>query len=168
MDGCIKVEEKNFVTDGFKPTYISFDLAFNIKANEARAIRNPGKIYVYDSLIFVAEKNEGIHIINNSNPANPSMLSFIQIYGNCDFAIRSNNMYIDNFRDIVTLDISNLKNIREISRIKDVYPLHYKNYPEEKGWFECADSTKGIISGWSKTKLTNPKCKKNVYYNEFE
>lgn len=166
--GCIKMEEKDFVTEGYKPIYLPYEQAYNINSSDPKGIINPGKIYVYDSLIFVVEKSTGIHIINNANPSNPIMLSFININGNLDIAIRNNNMYVDNFRDIVTLDISNIKNVREIHRIKNVYPSHYKNYPDENGWFECADSTKGIISGWIKTKITNPKCKRNVYYNEFE
>src|SRR5689334_7243911 len=48
----------------------------------AKSISNAGRIYFKDNILFINESGEGIHIINNANPANPQPLSFLNIPGN--------------------------------------------------------------------------------------
>ena len=50
----------------------------------AQEIEEPGKIYIYKDYLFINEPNQGIHIYDNKNPANPINLSFIPIEGNVD------------------------------------------------------------------------------------
>src|SRR5579871_6128214 len=77
-----------------------------VKAVAATAISSPGKIGTYGKYIFMSETGKGIHVIDNSDPSNPKNISFINIPGNQDFAIRGNAMYADAYSDLVSFDIS--------------------------------------------------------------
>ena len=83
---------------------------------------NPGKIYVKDNYLFVNEIKKGIHIYDNSNPEKPVEVSFLKIPGNVDIAVKENTLYADSYVDLVALDITNPKAIKEIGRVKEVFP----------------------------------------------
>ena len=87
-----------------------------------QALQKPGKIYVKDNYLFVNEIKKGIHIIDNSNPEKPVEVSFLKIPGNVDMAVKENTLYADSYVDLVALDISNPKSIKEIGRIKEIFP----------------------------------------------
>jgi hypothetical protein len=77
-----------------------------IVSQPAAAITATGKISVYGKFIFLSEPGKGIHVIDNSNPASPKNVSFINIPGNEDMAIKGNSLYADAYGDLVTFDIS--------------------------------------------------------------
>ncbi|WP_259017069.1 LVIVD repeat-containing protein [Emticicia fluvialis] len=104
--------------------------AFTISVDQIRAgiawqapqdLINPGKIYVKDNYIFVNEIKQGIHIIDNTNPANPVNMGFLKIPGVIDMAVKGNTLYTDSYIDLVTFDIADIKNIKESGRVKDVF-----------------------------------------------
>jgi hypothetical protein len=72
----------------------------------ARPLTVTGKIYAKDHLVFVNEPYQGIHVIDNHNPAAPKALAFISIPGNVDMAIRDHILYADAGPDLLALDIS--------------------------------------------------------------
>jgi LVIVD repeat len=76
----------------------------------ARPLKNTGKIYFYDKYILVNELKQGIHVIDNTNPAAPINVGFISIGGNVDIAVQGNYLYADNYMDLITLDISTITN----------------------------------------------------------
>ncbi len=76
----------------------------------------PGKLYIKDQYLFIVEVKKGIHVFDNSNPANPKAISFLSIPGNVDLAVRGNILYADSYIDLVALDISNPTAIKEVSR----------------------------------------------------
>jgi hypothetical protein len=84
-------------------------------------LQNPGKIYIKDNYLFINEIKKGIHVIDNSNPASPKFVSFINIPGNIDMAVTDNILYADNYTDIVTIDISNPSKIGVLDRIENVF-----------------------------------------------
>ena len=51
--------------------------------------------------------DRGIHVIDNSNPAAPRNVAFIDMPGNLDLAVKGNFLYADLYTDLVTLDIAN-------------------------------------------------------------
>lgn len=55
---------------------------------EPWAISNPGKIYRCGKYLLVNEKQQGIHIFDNTDPAMPVNRGFPQLLGNTDMAIR--------------------------------------------------------------------------------
>jgi hypothetical protein len=102
-------------------THSLMELRTQVKTESPRAMLMPGKMYVKDNYLFVNEVKEGIHIIDNSNPASPKFVAFIKIPGNGDIAVRNNILYADSFSDLVALDISNPAKAVEVERVKNVF-----------------------------------------------
>jgi hypothetical protein len=117
-----------------------------------RPIDESGKIYAYQNYIFINDKYEGIHVIDNSNPAAPQKIAYITIAGNVDISIKDDVLYADSITDLVILDISNISNIQEVTRLKDVLqdnviiPLE----ADIVEWVEYDWQTE-IIVGWETT-----------------
>jgi hypothetical protein len=145
---------------GYKPIYISKENAYQIAVQSPRSLKNPGKIYSKDGILFVNEQGKGIHIIDNHNPSSPVSLRFLSIPGNTDMAVKGNVLYANNFDDLVTIDLSNTKDLVVLKRIDNVFPQVVTNYypPFDNVKFECPDASKGIIVEWEETTLKNPKC----------
>lgn len=103
--------------------------------SKGRDLVNPGKIYHKAPYIYVNERYKGIHVINNTNPANPVNEGFIIAPGCIDMAVKEDILYIDNSIDLVAFNL-NTKQVAK--RIKDVFPeplapdntYHYYNRPE--------------------------------------
>ena len=81
-----------------------------------------GKIYAYNNLVLVNDIDKGIHIIDNSNPASPVKIAFIKIKATKDMEIKGNYLYADSLMDLLVFDISDINNIHEVARLKDVFP----------------------------------------------
>ncbi|TAD84089.1 MAG: hypothetical protein EAY75_13725 [Bacteroidetes bacterium] len=93
-----------------------------IKNDQPQAVKNPGKMYLLGHYIFLNEVNEGIHVINNANPAAPINEAFVHIPGCLDLAARGNALYADCYTDLMTLDISNPKAIGLKNWLPGVFP----------------------------------------------
>ena len=102
--------------EGVRPVYFSADDWDQITATDPQPIENLGKIYYKDSFIYVNERNKGIHVIDNTNPAHPMPVRFINVAGSEDIAIKGNILYADNITDLVAIDISDFNNIRVTKR----------------------------------------------------
>ena len=147
------------IVEGVKPIYTDREGWDLIKATEPRPIGNLGKIYYKAPFIYVNERNQGIHVLDNTDPENPISVKFIEVIGSEDIAIKGNILYADNLTDLVAIDISDLSNIAVTSRVKDLYQESKKDYPEGySGYFECVDNSRGIVIGWETTTLENPTC----------
>jgi hypothetical protein len=92
-----------------------------VRVDAARGLEQPGKIYTKDGFLFINELKRGVHIIDNRDPNAPKPLAFITIPGNGDIAIRNNFLYADSYMDLVTFDIGNLADIREVNRSQNVF-----------------------------------------------
>ena len=76
-----KIEEVYTVNE---PVYLTYnELRGPLKVADGQEIIHPGKIYFKDNYIFVNEYQKGIHVIDNSNPASPVIIKFIEIPGQC-------------------------------------------------------------------------------------
>jgi hypothetical protein len=82
-----------------------------IKNDGPQPVVSPGKMYLLGNYIFLAESNEGIHVINNTNPAAPINEAFVHVPGCQDMAASGTALYADCYTDLMTLDISDPKNI---------------------------------------------------------
>ncbi len=56
----------------------------------ARPPDQSGRLYLYQDLIFLNERNQGLHIIDNRIPTAPVNVGFLRIPGNTEVAIRDN------------------------------------------------------------------------------
>jgi len=136
------------------PQYMSYDdMRKPSKSTAANAIQNSGKIYIKDNYLFVNEKFKGIHVFDNTNPSAPVNLTFIDIPGNVDLAVRGNYLYADNFVDLIVLDISNITSPIEVARLKDIFPY---TIPEATEAYPIAniDQKQGVIVGWQVQEIT--------------
>lgn len=124
-----------------------------VKAGSMQELEKPGKIFLRGNFIFINELYKGIHVIDNTNPADPKNVSFITIPGNVDIAAKGNTLYADSFTDLVTIDITDPTKATEITRVADAFPNVMpptdNNYPIAK-----LDPTKGIVVGWKQEKVT--------------
>lgn len=108
----------------YKPIYMKrSEMNNQIKLLTSHPLDNPAKIYVSGNYIFINEKYKGIHVIDNTDPANPVNMAYIQIPGNMDFAVKNNRIYADNGPDLITLSYSSdLKNIAITDRKINALP----------------------------------------------
>lgn len=108
----------------FKPVFMfRSELEKNVKLEGPRTIFNPGKIYLKENLIFINEKYQGIHVVDNTNPENPLAIAFLSIDGCIDIAVKNNVLYADNAVDLIAIKLNeNLTGIEVTQRIKNVFP----------------------------------------------
>lgn len=145
-----KVEETYQVNE---PVYMSYeDLRKSVDIVEGQDIIQPGKIYFIGNYILVNEFQEGIHVVNNTNPSNPVVEKFIEIPGNVDMAVKGNMLYADSYVDLVTLDISDLNNIIEVDRDTSIFPYILPNY--ENGVLDEVHPDKGVVIGYKTVEKT--------------
>lgn len=132
----------------FTPVYQTLaEVRANIKSNAPLPVKNPGKIFVLGNYIFLNEIDKGVHIIDNSNPAAPVNKYFVSIPGNLDLAVKGNTLYADNYRDLVTLDISNPAKVQ----VKKITEKVFSQRQYSNGF--TGDSTKVIVD-WIKKDTT--------------
>jgi hypothetical protein len=108
----------------YEPVFmLRSEMEKNVKLEEPRSIKNAGKIYLKDHLIFINEKYKGIHVIDNSVPETPVNIAFIKVDGCIDMAISQNVLYADNAVDLIALKLNEgMKSIEVVKRIKNVFP----------------------------------------------
>jgi hypothetical protein len=124
VSGCVKDECKSSYKI-YVPVYKSvLDIRASIQSGVARALQHTGKIYLYGNYIFVNEIDKGVHVINNANPSAPQNVSFINIPGNVDIAVKDGHLYADSYADLVVLDISNPLNVRTEKITPHVFPSY--------------------------------------------
>jgi hypothetical protein len=114
-----------------------------------------GKIYAYNNLVLVNDVDQGIHIIDNSNPEAPVKIAFIKIKATKDMEIKGNYLYADSLMDLLVFDISDINNIQEVARLKDVFPGYIPMPFVENLVMDYGDNgnhSGDIIVGWNITQ----------------
>ena len=125
LEGCADNCEVTNEYVYFEPVYSTMDeIRSQVALQSPQSIQAVGQIYFKDGIMYVNDPGKGIHIIDNQNPSNPLPISFLNIPGNFDLAIKGNTLYADSYVDLVAFDLSDLSNIREVSRLEGVF----KNY----------------------------------------
>jgi len=123
--GCVKDTcHKTYTYTYYAPVYkTKEEVKVNIKSNPAKEVQNPGKLFTLGNYIFLNEVDKGIHIINNSSPASPQNVAFIDIPGNMDLAVKGNILYADAYTDLVTIDITDPLNVIVKKYNEGVFPF---------------------------------------------
>jgi hypothetical protein len=127
LNGCVKDNcKRSYKYTYYRPVYkTTAEVRANIKSNAAKEIKNPGKIFLQGNYIFLNELDQGVHVIDNSNPLSPKRVAFIDIPGNLDLAVKGNTLYADMYTDLITLDISNPLNVTVKKYNEGVFPARY-------------------------------------------
>jgi hypothetical protein len=140
-----------------------------VSISAARQTNSDGKIYVSEDYVFYIAKEEGVHIFNNQDPANPVNMSFINIDGVHDIAVKGHYLYADNFIDLLVFDIADINNITLVKTIQNaieftaVFPMEvdYYDYMVQPGPGE-------IVTGYKKEMKSIPKEQfQNLYDDAF-
>lgn len=152
LQGCVKDHCTQTYTY-FSPVYkTTEEVRANIKSNPPKEISKAGKLYIRGKYIFLNEVDRGIHIIDNSNPASPRNVAFIDIPGNMDMAVKGNILYADAYTDLITLDITNPLQVRTTKIVDGAFP--YRQY---YGYFE-GDASKVIVDWVKRDTTVNMEC----------
>ncbi len=152
--GCT-IENPQFPSEtvqGYRPIYAAPSL---ITFELPRPIQNPGKVHLYKNYILIGDLKKGIHFIDNSDPENPTAVGFLRIEENVDYFLKGDALFIDHQNNLVSLNISNLNAIQEISRVDTWSPIVP---PIERNYFECVDPRRGVVVDWEFVTLVSPKC----------
>lgn len=160
LDGCTEPRSAELPQnqgDTYRPIYSTYDRIRTVETLAPRPIRTPGRIYVKDGFLFINDVGQGIHIVDNHDPANPVKLSFVAIPGVRELAIKDSILYTDNIVDLVALNVADPRNVRLVKRIENAFP--YSAYPPMRNVrFECPESDRGLVIGWEKIDLKNAQC----------
>lgn len=131
------------------PVYITYnELRSAITKAAPRELENPGKIYFKSGYIFINEELKGIHIIDNRDPKNPANVAFIEIPGNMDMAIKNSVLYADSYVDLVSIDISDLNQPKEVDRVPNVFPYTVPKLKDGSLLMADIDEDKGVVVDW--------------------
>ncbi|NQX77389.1 hypothetical protein [Gilvibacter sp.] len=126
------------------------DFRASVGPGSVQQISESGKIYAYQEYVLVNDKYKGIHIIDNSDPANPSKIGFINVPGNVDMAVKNDILYVDSWLDLYVFDFTDPANPTLINRLEEVLP---KRTPDFEGniWevnYDEFDPETEVIVGW--------------------
>lgn len=152
------VEEVTYTAN--VPVYMTAEeLEGSLKSEPARSLEFPGKLHIIGNTLYIIEQFEGIHVIDNSDPSNPTEISFINVPGVVDMASKNGVMYVDSYTDLVALDVSDPYNVTELNRVPNVFsqnqefwaslPPTNNNLP-----ISTIDPSKGIVVGWTVEEIT--------------
>lgn len=126
----------------FEPVYTTTaEIRASVGLTPPQTIKEAGKIYIKDNWLFVNEVGKGIHIIDNTNPADPIIKGFLTIPGNYDLAIKGNILYADSYIDLLAIDISDKANIKIAKRLEGIFSVYNR-------MGSGIDPVKGIITSW--------------------
>ena len=136
-----------------EPVYLGYkEFRESVKLVNTQTLQKPGKIYYKDNYLYINEISKGIHIYNNSNPASPQYIGFINIPGNVDMAILGNIMYADSYIDLVAIDVSSPANAKEVARVKNVFTYSIPPYDTNYRLGQI-DDTQGVVIDWKITTV---------------
>ena len=162
LSGCTDTCTTTVTYTTYQPVFASMsDLRMQVGVLPPQSRESQGKIYVYNQYLLLGDPGNGIHVYDNSDKTNPQDISFINIPGNYDMAVKDGKLYADSYVDLLVFDLSDATKITLIKRLENAFPL----YNDQFGvWLEgdqvvtslveqqvvevnknCADYSPGII-----------------------
>ncbi len=126
------------------------EIRANVSVGLARETNSNGKIYVAENYLFYIAKEQGVHVFDNTNPAAPSNIAFINLEGVHDIAVKGNYLYADNFVDLLVFDISNIQNITLVRIVANSISFSAA-YPDDAEYYDYSVAASGdqIITGFT-------------------
>lgn len=117
-------------------------LRAKVKSSAGIDVANAGKLFVIGNYVFLNEREKGIHVIDNTNPASPINKAFITIPGNTDLWVSNNVLYANCYTDFLAIDITDINNITTTKVIEDIFiDVRFINgYSTTQG---------SVITGWN-------------------
>lgn len=85
----------------YEPVYTSMEeIRSSVATVPVQSLKQVGKLFFRDGYLFINEPNEGVHIIDNKNPADPKNIAFIKIPGAFDLDNIKLLSHIPKHRDV--------------------------------------------------------------------
>lgn len=123
LHSCWHTDEPEEIEPRYIPITVTRAELNKITLQDPKPTAKNEKIYLKDQYIFVNDRRDGFHIIDNSDPANPKKMKYLKALGSTDVAVRNDILYINQARDLVALKINTSNNsIQLLKRIENVFP----------------------------------------------
>lgn len=138
-----------------------------ITVSAARQTNSDGKIYVSEDYLFYIAKEQGVHIFNNQDPSAPVNISFINLEGVHDIAVKGNYLYADNFIDLVVFDISDINNITLVQTVANSIEFS-PAFPEDVAYYDYTiqPGNGEIIVGYKEEMRNVPDERYQTFYED--
>ena len=145
--------------DALAPIYRQIEVGDNV-SEVPRAFGIIEQIEYYDSYILIAEKETGIHIVDNTNPDDPATVAFLGLPGITDFLIQDGFLVVSLANHVISVALTDVQNSTITAIVYQPSPNGNGLYPniDFDGRFECVDLSKGIVINWELKKVVNPEC----------
>ncbi|HBR97743.1 MAG TPA: hypothetical protein DD979_10250 [Gammaproteobacteria bacterium] len=131
------------------PVYMSYAaLRSAVELTDPRPIRAGGNFVLYGDYLLINERNQGIHVIDNRDPAVPKAVAFITVPGNTSLVVRNDIIFADSFVDLVALATSDMKTLDEVSRQQDIFPYDPYQAIDDDVVLGSWDTEKGVVIGY--------------------
>lgn len=114
----------NYVPNYLPILMMRSDLEASVRLTDTIVpIRKPGRIYLFQNWLMLVEKYKGVHLIDNTDPANPIRKGFLRVPGCQSVAVGNGTLYVDNAVDLVgvRVDFANMQG-HEVARRKMTLP----------------------------------------------
>lgn len=163
LASCQPQEDRNTnsQTTAYVPVYMSPQTINDIAVQPAKNTVHPGKIYAYGKTLFQVEQNEGLHIIDNTDPRQAHKIAFLKVPLCTEVSVKGGYLYTNNQSDLVVFDISNLSAPKLVNRLPNAFPPVNQAYPPFTNvYFVCPDPSKGIVVDWVRTTVKEAKCRR--------
>lgn len=124
LSSCLKDNcEREVTYIRSTPVYMTKDeiRLGTVTTEEPRELEDIAQFYYYNQHIFITERKEGVHIIDNRNPESPQTVAFLNIPGAENMAIKDDILYVNNYIDLLAIDVSDIQNTSLIGRTNDVF-----------------------------------------------
>jgi hypothetical protein len=142
-----------------------------VKISEPRAIIEAGKIYAYGDYVFINDNQKGVHIIDNSDHRNPVKIKFLEIPQNTDIAVKDDMLFANSAMDLVIFDISDIHNLKEEERMKNVFPNHNNRIPASASFVDSdnfnpeTEVVVGYVMETRKIEMANTEAWEDSFFN---
>lgn len=129
MNGCTDQCTSTTSYRTYEPQFESMtELRSQIAVLPPQSREGQGKIYIYQDYLLLGEPEKGIHFYNNKDQENPLPISFLNIPGNRDMAVRDGKLYADSYVDLLVFDISDPLNISHVNTVEQVFPYYNSDF----------------------------------------
>ena len=122
-----------------------------------------GKIWISGTHLFVNVPEQGVMVVDNTNPEEPAQIGYIPIPGNVDLAVVGNIMLANYYDDLITINWENYLNdpsTEPSTIIEDVFPNYDSGQKRPMGMLDSrvgiATSAGGSMSCFALDNGDNP------------
>ncbi len=164
FSSCDMALDEANVVDGnqvYVPVYAQLTEVEDIKLESARPFARAGKMYIYGDYLFQNDLNQGVHIIDVRNPAEPRKLAFLKVPFSTEVAVKGRFLYTNNYEDMLTFDLAKPETPILVDRIPNVFKFTNQEYPQYNNiLFVCPDPAKGVVVDWELKSNIKADCRR--------